>query len=165
MDPIELARIGPEDWREFREVRLASLAEAPDAFGSRYDEWADADEERWRSRLTDVSLTIVARAGGRPVGVVSGAPSDGTDGGPAGLELISLWVSPGQRGSGLTRRLIDAVVDEAAGQGRRTFLMVRDDNLRAIRAYERAGFTDQGIPDGQPADVPAERLMLGPLAP
>ena len=153
MPAPELVRIGPDDWREFRDVRLASLADAPGAFGSRHVDWVDATEERWRARLTDVPLTIVARVDEGCAGVVSGVPA-GDD-----VELISMWVAPDHRGSGLAGRLIAAVVDWAAEQGRDTVLMVRDDNAQATTAYRRAGFTDLGVPADWPSDALPERRM------
>lgn len=150
---IEIVRIGPDEWREFREVRLASLSDAPGAFGARYADWVDATEERWRQRLTDVPCTVLARSGMSTVGVVSGAPSD------EGVELISMWVAPSHRGTGLTGQLIDSVVAWARERGRDTFLMVRDDNAVAMRAYEKAGFTDLGVPQDWPEDAPLERRM------
>lgn len=155
MHEIEIVRIGADDWREFREVRLASLADSPAAFGSRYDAWVDAPEERWRSRLTDVPLTLVARQAGRPVGVVSGSPEGDDE-----VELISMWVDPELRGTGLARALVDAVVAWAAAQHRTTVLMVRSDNDRARAAYERAGFVDTGVPADHPADEPPENRMV-----
>ena len=154
MHAIELVRIGPEDWREFREVRLAALSEAPGAFGSRHADWVNASEPRWRARLTDVPFTVVARSEDGPVGVASGMESGQL------VELISMWVAPGERGVGLAGRLINEVVMWAKAQGRQTCLMVRDDDLGAIRAYARAGFVDRGVPEGWPADAPPERRML-----
>ena len=153
MSTPELVRLDADGWRDFRDVRLASLADAPGAFGSRHADWVDAPEERWRSRLTDVPLTVVARTETGLVGVVSGVPSDDH------VELISMWVAPEHRGTGLARRLIAAVVEWAGAQGRDTVLMVRDDNARAIAAYERAGFTDLGVPADWPADELPERRM------
>lgn len=63
------------------------------------------------------------------------------------------------RALGLAGRLIKEVVAWAAVQDRDTVLMVRDDNARAIRAYERVGFTDLGVPADWPADEPRERRM------
>lgn len=146
-------RIGPDEWREFREVRLASLADAPGAFGATYADWVDATEEQWRRRLADVPCTVVARSGTGTVGVVCGMPS------VAGVELISMWVAPSHRGTGLTRRLVDRVVAWARDLGRDTFLMVRDDNPAAIRAYEKAGFVDLGVPADWAEDAPLERRM------
>lgn len=71
----ELVRLDADGWRDFRDVRLAALADSPGAFGSRHADWVHAHEERWRARLTDVPLTLVARGEEGLVGVVSGAPS------------------------------------------------------------------------------------------
>ena len=153
MSACEVVRIGPDDWREFREVRLASLRDAPGAFGASYADWVDATEGRWRRRLADVPFTLVARSDGGPVGVVSGAEA------ADGVELISMWVAPGHRGTGLAGELIAGVVAWAAADGRRTSLMVRDDNAAAIGSYTRAGFVDLGVPADWPADAPPERRM------
>ena len=154
MRTVEIVRIGPDDWREFRDVRLASLDDAPGAFGARHADWVDATEERWRQRLTEVPFTVVARSGTRAVGVVCGTESGDDD-----AYLISMWVAPEHRGTGLAGRLIDQVVAWAASGGRLTRLMVRDDNAAAIRAYAKAGFLDLGVPTDWPADAPPERGM------
>lgn len=151
---IEVVRVGPEDWREFRTVRLASLIDSPGAFGSRHADWVEADEQRWRGRLTDVAFTVIARDDGQPVGVAAGLQAERS------VELISMWVAPGQRGTGVAGRLITEVVTWATGLGLRTCLMVRDDNASAIRAYVRAGFVDHGVPDDWPDTAQLERRML-----
>ena len=158
---MDLTQIGPADWESFRAVRLASLCESPAAFGSRYADWVDAPRERWQSRLTQVPLTLLAREARQVVGVVSGQPV-----GDSWVELISMWVAPAARGTGVAGHLIGAVVDWAARQDRTTFLMVRSDNARARKAYERAGFVDTGVPEGWPADEPPEhRMELGGESP
>lgn len=151
---MDVTRLGPADWERFREVRLASLSESPEAFGSRYADWVDAPAERWQSRLSQVALTLVAQEGTNVVGVVSGQPV-----GESWVELISMWVAPAARGTGVAGRLIGAVVEWAADQDRTTYLMVRSDNFRARRSYERAGFVDTGVPEGWPADEPPEHRM------
>jgi ribosomal protein S18 acetylase RimI-like enzyme len=150
----ELVRLGPDDWKIFRDVRLRSLADAPAAFGSRYNDWVSAPEERWRARLTDVPLTVVAMREGETLGVASGMLDD-----EEWAELISMWVDPHARGTGVAHDLIGAVVEWAAKQGRSLYLMVRSDNVRAIRAYEKAGFVDRGVPGDWPADEPPENRM------
>lgn len=150
----DLREIGPDDWEIFREVRLRSLADAPDAFGSGYDDWAAAPEARWRARMQAVPYTVIARRGSEVVGVVCGT-LDGDD----AVELISMWVAPETRGTGVAGALISAVVGWATAQGRSTYLMVLDSNARAIAAYGKAGFVDQGVPAGWPAGQPLERRM------
>ena len=149
-----ITRIGPADWERFRTVRLASLSESPASFRSRYADWVDAPAERWQSRLSQVPLTLLAHEATKVVGVVSGQPVE-----DAWVELISMWVAPTARGAGVSGQLIGAVKDWAAGQDRTTYLMVRSDNTRARRSYERAGFVDTGVPEVWPADEPPEHRM------
>jgi ribosomal protein S18 acetylase RimI-like enzyme len=150
----EIVEIGAADWRDFRTLRLQALADAPEAFGSRYEDWVDAPEERWRARLLSVPCNMIARSGGRPVGMASGV-IDGDE-----VELISMFVAPEARGNGLALELVERVVAWGAAQGRGTFLMVRVGNAPAIASYERAGFVDQGVPPGWPEDEPQERRMV-----
>lgn len=153
---MDIERISPDDWERFRAVRLASLSDAPAAFGSRYEDWLDASEERWRSRLTEVPLTLIAHDGVEVVGVVSGQSE-----GECWAEMISMWVHPSARGTGAAGDLITSMVGWAAGQGRSTYLMVRSDNARARAAYERAGFVDRGVPEGWPiAEQPEHRMEM-----
>jgi ribosomal protein S18 acetylase RimI-like enzyme len=152
---VEIVRIGPDQWQLFRDLRLRALREAPYAFGSRYEDWASAPESRWRDRLEKVPLNVVARRDDELVGMASSV-LDGED----QAELISMWVDPAARGSGVADALIVAVVEWAAATGRTTYLMVRSDNARALAAYTRAGFVDLGIPPGRDPDEPPENKMV-----
>ena len=155
MTDVEIQRIGPDEWEVFRDLRLRALREAPYAFGSRYEDWARAPEERWRNRLENVPLNLVARMDGELVGMASGVLED-----EDGVELISMWVDPVARGSGVADALIEAVVAWARTGGRSTYLMVRSENARAVSAYARAGFVDLGIPPGQDPGEPPENRMV-----
>jgi ribosomal protein S18 acetylase RimI-like enzyme len=152
---VEIQRIGPDEWEVFRHLRLRALREAPYAFGSRYDDWVEAPEASWRDRLANVPLNLVARMDGELVGMASGVVVD-----EDGAELISMWVDPAVRGSGVASALIEAVVGWARTAGRATYLMVRSENTRAIAAYARAGFVDLGIPPDQSPDEPSENRMV-----
>jgi ribosomal protein S18 acetylase RimI-like enzyme len=93
---VEINRIGPDEWETFRDLRLGALREAPYAFGSRYDDWVQAPDSRWRDRLENVPLNVVARRDGELVGMASGVLD-----GEHEAELISMWVDPAARGSGV----------------------------------------------------------------
>lgn len=157
---IELRELFEDEWLDWRALRLAALAEAPEAFGSTVSDWSGPldTEERWRARLRDVAHNVVAEVDGSPVGMVSGIePHEGA------AELISLWVAPSARGLGVGDALIEDVVGWARAHGASTLLLdVRDGNDVAIALYVRHGFCDVGAtPDD--AGEPPERRMTRPL--
>jgi hypothetical protein len=76
---IKLCVLSPDDWPLWRRLRLAALAEAPYAFGSRLADWqGDGDRaERWRDRLAlPGSYNVVALLDEQPAGMASGVPAD-----------------------------------------------------------------------------------------
>jgi GNAT superfamily N-acetyltransferase len=114
---IELRTASADDWRAWRSVRLAALTDAPAAFCSRLEEWADAPEGRWRERLSipgAIDLLAFDADGIAPVGMATGTP--GGDHGSC-AELISLWVDPTVRGRGVAIALTTAIAGWAASTG------------------------------------------------
>ncbi len=136
-----------DDWQHWRALRLAALADAPEAFGSGLADWADADDDRWRARLRDVPLNVVADLHGEPVGQVSALIADDS----GSVELISMWVAPRARGTGVGDALIGAVAGWANDVGAtRVALNVKEANRAARRLYERHRFVEDGA--GSAAD-------------
>lgn len=154
---IALRLLAADDWREWRELRLQALREAPYAFGSTLAEWqGEGDTEaRWRRRLTNVPFNAIALLDGLPAGIVGGTQpdDDGT------VELISMWVAPFARGRGVGNALIQSVTAWAREQrAKRVMLAVYPDNVNAIGLYRRNGFVDAALVDG-------EQTMTLPLSP
>lgn len=60
---VDVALVTAEDWRLWRELRLAAPTETPEAFGSTLAAWSGSGdtEARWRGRLDDVGLNLVLR--------------------------------------------------------------------------------------------------------
>jgi ribosomal protein S18 acetylase RimI-like enzyme len=139
---VAIRRLSADDWEIWRELRLAALAEAPGAFGSRLADWVDASEERWRARLKiPGSHNVLAVLEGRPVGMASGVPTDD----PGLVELISMWVSPAARGRSVGQALVREV-ERWAHEGRAGLLCldVVEGNAAAVALYERSGFRYTG---------------------
>jgi RimJ/RimL family protein N-acetyltransferase len=156
---MKLQQLSPDDWRLWRMVRLQALEEAPYAFGTSLLDWqGEGDREgRWRKRLDDVPFNVVAVVDGCPVAQVSGTDVDEQ----RSVELISMWVAPSARGTGIGGVLSDAVVAWAQAIGAQDVsLAVKGENSHAIALYERAGFVDRGVS----ADTPDERTMTRLLA-
>ena len=58
---ITVRRVGPQDWKVVRELRLSALIDAPAAFESTYEGEQGRPEEHWRQWLTrPTGTTVVA---------------------------------------------------------------------------------------------------------
>jgi ribosomal protein S18 acetylase RimI-like enzyme len=143
---VEIHRLGPEDWKLLRDVRLRSLADAPEAFGSTHEREAAFDEAEWRSRAASNGW-FIALDGDEPVGIVAGYQDPDA---PVGQRhLVAMWVASRARGRGVAPRLVDAVIESARDDGStEVTLGVADGNERARAVYLRYGFveTDQTYP-------------------
>jgi ribosomal protein S18 acetylase RimI-like enzyme len=156
---ISIQRLGIEDWRLWRNLRLEALREAPYAFGSSLAEWQGAGdvESRWKDRLANVPLNIVASLDGTPAGMVGAAGADDR----STIELISMWVAPFARGRGVGDALVDAVLRWSCERNAsRVVLAVREENPHALVLYARNGFADAGVIADPIESAPRERLMI-----
>ena len=130
-------QLTPDDWRILRDIRLAALADAPDAFMMTYADAVGLDQEQWRIRTTRSDM-FAAFVGGEPVGMAGLiGPSA-----PAGDHtLIAMWVAPALRGTGVADALIETAVARATSLGASTVrLEVAPGNARAEKVYLRHGF-------------------------
>ena len=147
---ISIDRLTSTDWQLIRDVRLRALSDAPYAFGSTYEEESNRGDEWWKSHTEHVDghpgaklAWYVALLGERPIGLVGGFPS--TSKGEGSPELISMWVHPDWRGSGVAGELLAAVVEWAENEAASELILdVADGNDRARGFYERAGFVATG---------------------
>jgi ribosomal protein S18 acetylase RimI-like enzyme len=127
----EVRRLGPDDWKDFRDIRLRSLADSPDAFGSTLDREQEFTEEDWRRRLTGPVYVVDDPY---PVAISGIFDNDGTP------HVWGMWTDPAHRGRGHARRLLDALIPP----GTRAQLDVNVSNDGARTAYERYGFVGTG---------------------
>ncbi len=148
---IDVREIGPDDWKLWRELRLAALEEAPYAFGSQLKDWIDAPEQRWRDRLAvPTAHQVIVSIDGTAVGMAGGFRAEQ----PGVAELVSMWVAPAGRGRGVGDVLMTTIEDWARGDGARVLkLSVVPGNDPAHNLYLRSGFVDTDeegdlMPDG-----------------
>jgi GNAT superfamily N-acetyltransferase len=136
------------------------LADAPDAFVTRLSDWqGDGDTEpRWRERLASVPYNVVAERDGRAIGMVSAMRND-ADG---SAELLSLWVTPDVRGTGVSDALISSVIDWARAHSAHSLrLQFIEGNAPAERLYVRHGLRRSGMagPGSEGAEVEMARSL------
>jgi GNAT superfamily N-acetyltransferase len=154
---VAVRRLVPDEWRTFREIRLAALADAPYAFLTTLVDARAQPDQLWRDRIADNPHFLAFVDGGRAVGMTVVIATD------TGREVVAVWVAPEARGSGAIEALIDAAVAWSREQGDTALgLWVVDGNERAERAYSRYGFQQTGrtqpVP-GRPDEVELEMTL------
>lgn len=127
------------------EAALAEAARLLHAFNTEYAEPSPPVDQLARRlaelTATDQVVVLVAHHDTEPVGVavLRLQPSIWSEGQEA--YLAELYVVPEQRGQGHGRALLDEVVRVAIDAGADyAFLVTSEDDVRAQRAYEAAGF-------------------------
>jgi ribosomal protein S18 acetylase RimI-like enzyme len=158
---VRVEPFAEDDWVAFREIRLRSLLDSPDAFGSTYGEESSHSEPAWRDWAAGRwrGGTAVAFAGLDPTGAVVGTATVAEfEVGPGVAHLYAMWVAPDARGAGVGRALVEAVVAWARSRScERLVLSVTETNEGARRLYEACGFADTGerrpLRDGSELDV------------
>jgi ribosomal protein S18 acetylase RimI-like enzyme len=168
---VRLGRAEPDDWATLRQVRLAALADSPEAFASTLDRELGFEEAHWRERIGEWPWFLAWRAGA-PVGMVAARalqadpkpgdpkpgdpkpgdpkpgdpkPADPASEPPLGWHLTAMWVSPLARGSGVADLLVEAVVSHVRDRGGKLItLWVAAGNGRARAFYGRLGFQPTG---------------------
>lgn len=148
----EVRQAGPDDWAAFRDIRLAALADSPDAFGSTLRDEQHNSEADWRKKLT-TSVVFLGSRDGRVRAIASAYPLDGD-----AVELIRIWSHPDARGTGLAAATVGAVLDWAAG--RTVTLWVGVENPAAERFYTKLGFRRTGKSGALARDESIEEVEM-----
>jgi ribosomal protein S18 acetylase RimI-like enzyme len=146
---VKIRRLGVDDVEVLRDIRLRALRDAPEAFWTTYESEVDQTRDDWRRWLATAAL-FVAEDGDGTWGVAGGM-ADPDD--PVAAWLVSMWVAPEHRGSGLADQLVAAVTAWSESEGRpRMTLHVEEHNGRALRCYQRLGFQPTGRRLHRPRD-------------
>lgn len=131
----------------YRSMRLAALAETPEAFGASHDEEAAQPLEWFAAGLksSGSQRRFGAFAGDGLVGAAGFRVYDITAKSRHKGALVGVHVVPDWRGRGLGRRLVEAVIAHAREHVVVLQAGVGTGNLPARRLYARLGFRDYGI--------------------
>jgi len=133
----EVRSLDPDEWAVWRDLRLRSLADAPDAFGSTLERELAFVEADWRDRLG--SIAVVAFVDGTPAAMGGGYRVR-----PGWVQVVAMWTDPVFRGRGLARNVLDEIVAASRAVGRRLVLDVAHGNSAARTTYEHYGFVATG---------------------
>lgn len=150
MNDILINKFVEEDWEIYKRLRLESLKDAPESFGSTYERELNFTEEEWKSRIKSniepahiLSLVAVSRsvAVGLASGVVHTLESDT-------VHIYQMWVSKENRSNGIGRALLSRIEIWANTLKLKSLsLAVTISNSEAISLYKSAGFVSRGSPE------------------
>lgn len=158
MADISIRTFASSEWQTYRTLRLQALKDAPDAFGTTYEESVGRPDQYWITRLHDLSpatdLPLRVDCEGRPGGLAWGQID------PSQLDtaqVFQMWVAPEFRGRGIGRLLLMEIIEWARSQGVGFVkLGVIIGNAAATDLYRSAGFE----PIGEPVPIRPNRDLL-----
>jgi ribosomal protein S18 acetylase RimI-like enzyme len=144
---VIVEQLSPGLAMQLKQVRLIALQDTPSAFGSTYARESQRSDEDWLQRATgwnsDRSVFYIAMDQGAPCGMIGSTFDEHA---PRRAWVVSMWVAPTHRRSGLGTRLIDEVQRWAQSLAVCELLLhVTSNNLRAQGLYEKCGFIRTGI--------------------
>jgi ribosomal protein S18 acetylase RimI-like enzyme len=145
---VLVRRAIPAEWQRVRDLRLRSLEDAPEAFGSTLEEEQSFGQPEWVAWIqgwegvTNALYVAEVEDDGAWVGRAGGSRT-GEEG---RAHLYGMWVDPAWRTRGVGTRLVHEVLGWAGSWGARSMVLgVTETNDGAARFYERLGFADTGL--------------------
>jgi RimJ/RimL family protein N-acetyltransferase len=127
----------------YREIRLEALRLHPDAFGASFENEAARPLEFFADRLAGNAI-FAGFQDGSLLGTAGFMRETGAKREHKGM-LWGMYVRLEGRGTGLARRLVDAVVEHARDRVDLIHLSVVADNVVARRLYASFGFEAYGV--------------------
>lgn len=150
---ITVRNLTADEWQQYRQTRLRSLVDSPNAFGSTFAAEKDRSDEAWATRL------LLATSSGKDHPLVAEIPDvsnefagllwakeDATD--TSIVHIFQMWVAPEYRGQGVATELLRAAILWARSRcAKLVQLGVTCGDSAAMRLYLREGFRAIGTPE------------------
>ncbi len=140
-----IRKLARSRWRDYKKLRLESLARSPLAFGSSLEEEIALKENEWKKRMRNAYFAL---DGEKLVGMVACNFNKEVKFRHI-AEIYSLYVRPGERGRGTGTSLLDHALLLAAKNPEilKVRLYVNDRQHAALSMYRKAGFEQVGSLD------------------
>ena len=139
---IEIRRLPPERWEDYKKIRLQALKTDSQAFGSSYEEEVLLSEVDWIRRIENA---IFALEKNEIVGTIVIFYERGLKTRHI-ASIYGFYVAPEYRGKGIAKKLLAAALEEIRKRGGilKAKLAVNSEQKVAIKVYEDAGFVLAG---------------------
>jgi ribosomal protein S18 acetylase RimI-like enzyme len=146
---ISIRTIRESDLHAFKALRLESLREHPESFGSDYAENLREPESFWVARIKDAvdsseGCIILADAGNKLAGLAGVRREKGVKGRHAAM-IWGVYVRPKYRGQKLVDRIIAELLSWCRSNQVRIVRLSATCTGPALRCYLRCGFAVYGV--------------------
>jgi ribosomal protein S18 acetylase RimI-like enzyme len=139
MNNIQIIKLPPERWNEYKTLWLRALKEDPQAFGDSYADKIIAPDESWKKNLQDTMLFATNETD--LVGML-GIWQSAQDKENKTANVFGVYVVPEYRGKGISKMLMQSLLNELKVNPNITKLKltVNKDQLAAVKLYQGFGF-------------------------
>ena len=158
----EVREFFPDEWAIYKELRLRSLVDSPDAFGKTLAEEQERSDAEWSSRLlsgvqSDTDLPLIAKVNGQPIGLAWGRIEESKS---DTANLYQMWVAPDHRSKGIGSLLLETIIAWAETKNVSYLeLGVTFRDSPALHLYKRYRF----LPVGKPKEFRPGSDLLGQM--
>lgn len=139
---IQIASPTIDDWEGFKNLRLEALQNDPSAFGSSYEKEKDQPNDDWKAKLERTvgenpkEVLIFAKDGDKYVGMIGAFPKENNV-----WNIKAVYVNPSYRGRGISKRLIQKILEQLDNKGAKAIeLSVNTNAEAAVKIYKQFGF-------------------------
>jgi len=143
MENVEIITLEPQDWKQYRDLRLRALQEEPHAYGSTYADNVKNSDESWMERLKDASLEkaqwlVFAKHNDTVVGMAGAFAQKEID----TAQVIAVYVVPEERGKGISKLLMSDILTRIKKNKfvRKILVDVNPEQEAAYNLYKNYGF-------------------------
>lgn len=141
-EDIIVSRLKQDRYNDFKTLRLESLIEDSQAFGSSYEEEINFPDEVWKSRITNM---LFAMDNNQLLGMIGFLPRSRLKTCHV-ADIFSFYVRKEHRGLGIGWKLLNESLNiiEKNQEIRKITLGVNSEMEAAIHLYSKSGFTISG---------------------
>lgn len=165
MSEPQIRVITPGDWQLYKSIRLKSLLDSPDSFGSTYAREVLLTDAEWRARLEFSAriidaMPLIAELNEEPVALAWGSIHQNS---ANVAHIYQMWVRPESRGKGIAKALLSQIVQWADNNGcAEVALAVTTINESAMHLYVKSGFEPSGVTEElrEGSELKVQRLLL-----
>ena len=135
---IEVKKLPPDRWKDYRDLRLEALKSDPLAFGSSYEEEKDLAEDEWKKRINNA---LFALSNDKPVGMIVYIINNKIKTKHI-ANIFGIYVKKEYRGKGIGKKLIESVIKNIQKNVNvsKIELAVNPEQKAAVKLYEKYGF-------------------------